>query len=98
MYSVLLAALGLLVAATSADDSDNITTSTETDVPPGWATNDALQMNLSTPGGQTNPLQYTVIPLIPNAGTNQSSSSFVRMFPKTFVIVLVSMLTNRQSH
>lgn len=33
-------------------------------------------MNLSTPGGQTNPLQYTVIPLIPNAGTNQSSSNF----------------------
>ncbi|KAL7902604.1 hypothetical protein HDV63DRAFT_23852 [Trichoderma sp. SZMC 28014] len=76
VYSVLLAALGLLVAATSADDSDNLSTSTETDVPPNWATNDALQMNLSTPGGQPNPLQFTVIPLIPNAGTNQSSSSF----------------------
>ncbi|KAK1245377.1 hypothetical protein MKX08_005006 [Trichoderma sp. CBMAI-0020] len=82
MYSVLLAALGLLVAATSADDSDNITTSAETDVPPDWATNDALQMNLSTPGAQPNPLQFTVIPLIPSAGTNQSSSSFVRLFPE----------------
>lgn len=97
MYSVLLVALGLLVAATSADDSD-ITTATETDTPPEWATNDALQMNLSTPGGQTNPLQYTVIPLIPNAGTNQSSSSFVRLFPETSVIVPASMLTTRQSH
>lgn len=76
MYSILLAALGLLVAATSADDNDNITTSAESDTPPEWSTNDALQMNLSTPGGQTNPLQYTVIPLIPNAGTNQSSSNF----------------------
>lgn len=87
MYSVLLAALGFLVAATSADDSDNITTSAETDVPPDWATNDALQMNLSTPGGQPNPLQFTVIPLIPNAGTNQSSSSFVRLFPEVSVAV-----------
>lgn len=98
MYSILLAALGLLVAATSADDSDNITTSAESDTPPEWSTNDALQMNLSTPGGQTNPLQYTVIPLIPNAGTNQSSSNFVRLFLKPFVNGLPSMLTNRQSH
>jgi hypothetical protein len=97
MYSILLAALGLLVAATSADDSDNITTSAETDVPPDWATNDALQMNLSTPGGQSNPLQYTVIPLIPNTGANQSSSNFVRLFSKVSDIGLALMLTNRQS-
>lgn len=97
MYSVLLAALGFLVAAISADDSDNITTSAETDVPPDWATNDALQMNLSTPGGQPNPLQFTVIPLIPNAGTNQSSSSFVRLFLEVSVTVFASMLTNQHS-
>ncbi|KAM0257841.1 hypothetical protein ACHAQJ_004145 [Trichoderma viride] len=90
MQSILLAVLGLLVAATSADDSDNITTSPQTDVPPEWSTNDALQMNLSAPGGQTNPLQYTVIPLIPNTGTNQSNSSFTLNIDGTMIATDVS--------
>ncbi|RFU76871.1 ring finger domain-containing [Trichoderma arundinaceum] len=75
MLPILLAVVGLLAAATSADDSDTVSTSPQSDVPPDWATNDALQMNLSTPGGQTNPLQYTVIPLIPNVGLNQTNTS-----------------------
>ncbi|KAH6610163.1 ring finger domain-containing [Trichoderma cornu-damae] len=75
MQSVLFAVLGLLAAATSADGGDGVTTSPQSNVPPEWATNAALQMNLSTPGGQTNPLEYTVIPLIPNVGLNPSNSS-----------------------
>ncbi|KAL7795184.1 hypothetical protein V8C37DRAFT_408860 [Trichoderma ceciliae] len=75
MQSVLLAVLGLWVAATSASNGDSVSTSPQFDVPPEWATDNALQMNLSTPGGQTNPLQYTVIPVIPNVGLDQSNSS-----------------------
>lgn len=75
MQSILVAILGLLVAAVSADDNGTVSTSSQSDVPPDWATNNALQMNLSTPGGGADPIQYTLIPVIPNAGTNQTNSS-----------------------
>ncbi|PTB67371.1 hypothetical protein BBK36DRAFT_1096146, partial [Trichoderma citrinoviride] len=62
------AVLGLLGVAAAA--TDNVSTTPQTDVPPDWATNNALQMNLSAPNGQADPIQYTVIPVIPNAGPN----------------------------
>ncbi|KAL6867983.1 hypothetical protein J3F83DRAFT_85559 [Trichoderma novae-zelandiae] len=70
MHSIVLAVLGLLGVAAAATDN-NVSTSPQTDVPPDWATNNALQMNLSTPNGVADPIQYTVIPVIPNAGPNQ---------------------------
>ncbi|EHK24399.1 uncharacterized protein TRIVIDRAFT_115816, partial [Trichoderma virens Gv29-8] len=71
--SILVAILGLLVAAVSAQDN-NVSTSPQSDQPPDWATNNALQMNLSTPNGESDPIQYTVIPVLPNAGVNGSSN------------------------
>ncbi|KAL7822361.1 hypothetical protein V8C26DRAFT_241532 [Trichoderma gracile] len=73
MHLHLPAVVGLLAIAAAAADN-NVSTSPETDTPPDWATNNALQMNLSAPNGQADPIQYTVIPVIPNAGPNQSNN------------------------
>ncbi|KAL7937402.1 hypothetical protein V8C35DRAFT_292418 [Trichoderma chlorosporum] len=75
MRSILVAILGLLVAAISADDNDTVTTAPQSDGPPDWATNNALQMNLSTPSGDSDPIQYTVIPILPTNGVSGSNSS-----------------------
>ncbi|KAL7963611.1 hypothetical protein V8C34DRAFT_3389 [Trichoderma compactum] len=73
MQSVLAAVLGLLVTAIYADDSGTISTSAQSDSPPDWANNNALQLNLSS-----DPIQYTVVPVLPNAGTNGSSNSGIQ--------------------
>ncbi|KAJ4859098.1 ring finger domain-containing protein [Trichoderma breve] len=73
MQSILAAILGLLVAAIYADDNGSISTSAQSDSPPDWANNNALQLNLSS-----DPIQYTVVPVLPNAGTNGSNSSGIQ--------------------
>lgn len=73
MHLGIPAVVGLLAVAAAAADN-NVSTSSETDTPPDWATNNALQMNLSAPNGQVDPIQYTVIPVIPNAGPNHSNN------------------------
>ncbi|KAL6891354.1 hypothetical protein HDV57DRAFT_513773 [Trichoderma longibrachiatum] len=73
MHLGIPAVVGLLAVAAAAADN-NVSTSPETDTPPDWATNNALQMNLSAPNGQVDPIQYTVIPVIPNAGPNHSNN------------------------
>jgi hypothetical protein len=74
MQSILAAILGLLVAAIYADDNGSISTSAQSDSPPDWANNNALQLNLSS-----DPIQYTVVPVLPNAGTNGSNSSGIQV-------------------
>ncbi|KAL7781970.1 hypothetical protein V8C43DRAFT_214834 [Trichoderma afarasin] len=73
MQSILAAILGLLVAAIYADDNGSISTSAQSDSPPDWANNNALQLNLSS-----DPIQYTVVPVLPNAGTNGTNSSGIQ--------------------
>lgn len=70
MARIVIALLGLLAAFASCQDG-TASTSAEKDVPQ-WAAKNGMQMNLSIPGGQSSPLQYTVIPLTENLGLNES--------------------------
>lgn len=48
---------------------------------PTWATDASLALTLTT-SGDASPLQYTVIPLTPAVGLNESSTALmVRSFP-----------------
>lgn len=66
--------LGLLVYAgtTLADDTD-VSVVALPDVPQ-YASDNSLQLTLTT-SGETNPLQYAVIPLTSNLGMNESQTA-----------------------
>lgn len=50
---------------------DEVVTSAEYDTPE-WATDNAMQLTLSSRRGGDSPLQYTVIPLTESLGLNES--------------------------
>ena len=61
----------LLCVMVPVNAVDEVVTSAEYDTPE-WATDNAMQLTLSSRDGGDSPLQYTVIPLTESLGLNES--------------------------